>query len=56
VALLELLSREYPMSGPAEIARDPLYTVALAGNARYASLERKLEAAIAAYAPLRDAD
>jgi len=34
--------------GPATIARDPLYTVPLAGNARYKVLQAKLEAQMAA--------
>ena len=33
---------------PATIARDPLYTVPLAGNARYKALQAKLEAQMAA--------
>jgi hypothetical protein len=33
---------------PAVIARDPLYTVPLAGNARYKALQAKLEAQMAA--------
>jgi TolB-like protein/DNA-binding winged helix-turn-helix (wHTH) protein len=56
VALLEQLSTEYPMCGPAEITRDPLYAIPLAANARYQLLERKLEAQIAANRPLRDSD
>ncbi|HEU4780884.1 MAG TPA: winged helix-turn-helix domain-containing protein [Steroidobacteraceae bacterium] len=47
VTLLEQLSTQYPMFGPAEITRDPLYALPLAGNARYKVLERKLEAEIA---------
>lgn len=47
VALLELLSTEFPGFGPAEITREPLYSIPLANNARYKSLERKLEAEIA---------
>jgi tetratricopeptide (TPR) repeat protein len=56
VALLEQLSTQYPMLGPAEITRDPLYSVPLAGNARYQVLARKLEAEIAANQRLRDPD
>jgi TolB-like protein/DNA-binding winged helix-turn-helix (wHTH) protein len=56
VALLEQLSTEYPMSGPAEIVRDPLYAVPLAANPRYKELERRLEAEIAANQSLRDPD
>jgi TolB-like protein len=50
-ALLEQASTEIPMItelGPAAIARDPLYTVPLAGNARYKALQAKLEAQMAA--------
>jgi TolB-like protein/DNA-binding winged helix-turn-helix (wHTH) protein len=39
---------EFPYLAPAEIARDPLYTVPLAGNARYQALKAKLEAQMAA--------
>jgi tetratricopeptide (TPR) repeat protein len=56
VALLEQLSTEYPMIGPAEITRDPLYSKALAANARYRVLEAKLEAEIVRNQPLRDPD
>ena len=48
VELLEDLSRGYPGVGPAEITREPLYSVPLANNARYMALEKKLEAEIAA--------
>jgi TolB-like protein/DNA-binding winged helix-turn-helix (wHTH) protein/Tfp pilus assembly protein PilF len=54
--LLEQLSTEYPMIGPAEVTRDPLYAIPLAGNARYRVLERKLEAEIAANQQWRDPD
>jgi hypothetical protein len=50
-ALLEQLSTQIPMAldcGPATITRDPLYTVPLAGNARYKALQAKLEAQMAA--------
>jgi TolB-like protein/DNA-binding winged helix-turn-helix (wHTH) protein len=47
VVLLEEIATQYPMLGPAEITRDPLYSVPLAANARYQTLERKLEAEIA---------
>ncbi|HET9474920.1 MAG TPA: hypothetical protein VFO82_13565 [Steroidobacteraceae bacterium] len=56
VALLEQLSIAYPMFGPAEITRDPLYSIPLSGNTRYKVLERKLEAEIAANQRLRDPD
>ena len=56
VTLLETLSNQFPMIGPAEITRDPLYAIPLAGNARYKVLERKLEAEIAANQRLRDPD
>jgi TolB-like protein/DNA-binding winged helix-turn-helix (wHTH) protein len=48
VELLEDLSKGYPGIGPAEISREPLYSVPLAKNARYLALEKKLEAEIAA--------
>ncbi|MET0378767.1 MAG: winged helix-turn-helix domain-containing protein [Spongiibacteraceae bacterium] len=48
VELLEGLSKGYPGVGPAEITREPLYSVPLAKNARYMALEKKLEAEIAA--------
>jgi TolB-like protein len=50
-SLLEKLSVQTPMTlelAPATIARDPLYTVPLAGNARYQALRAKLEAQMAA--------
>jgi tetratricopeptide (TPR) repeat protein len=56
VDLLEQLSTQYPMIGPAEITRDPLYALPLAGNARYQALERKLEAEIVANQQWRDPD
>jgi TolB-like protein/DNA-binding winged helix-turn-helix (wHTH) protein len=47
-ALLEQLSVQIPMRlSPAELARDPLYTVPLGGNARYQALKAKLEAQMA---------
>lgn len=60
VSLLEQLSTQIPMVvqlgpytmvvqlGPATIARDPLYSVPLTGNARYQALRAKLEAQMAA--------
>ena len=48
VALLEEVATQYPALGPAEITRDPLYSIPLAANPRYRALERKLEAEIAA--------
>jgi hypothetical protein len=48
VALLEEIASDYPALGPAEITRDPLYSVPLAANARYQALEQRLEAEIAA--------
>ena len=56
VVILEQLSTQYPMAGPADITRDPLYAIPLAGNARYKKLERKLEAEITANQRLRDPD
>ena len=46
IALLEQMSSQYPMIGPAEITRDPLYSVPLAGNEKYRTLERSLESEI----------
>jgi hypothetical protein len=43
-ALLERLATVIGGLGPAEIARDPLYTVPLAGNARFQRLVHRLEA------------
>jgi TolB-like protein len=47
-ALLEQLSAATPGLGPASIARDPIYTEALANNARYKALKTRLEAQMAA--------
>lgn len=47
IALLEQMSSEYPMIGPAEIRLDPLYAIPLAGNARYRGLATRLDAEIA---------
>jgi hypothetical protein len=47
IALLEQMSSEYPMIGPAEITLDPLYAIPLAGNARYQELATRLDAKIA---------
>ncbi|HET9445862.1 MAG TPA: winged helix-turn-helix domain-containing protein [Steroidobacteraceae bacterium] len=46
VALLEILTSEAPGIGPAQVTRDPLFSVPLAGNARYLVLEARLEAEI----------
>jgi hypothetical protein len=54
VEILEQLSTEFPMAGPADITRDPLYALPLAGNARYQILERKLEAEILSNHRLRE--
>jgi TolB-like protein/DNA-binding winged helix-turn-helix (wHTH) protein len=56
LALLEQLSSEYPMIGPAEITRDPLYTIPLAGNTRYRVLESRLNAEIAQNQKWKDPD
>jgi tetratricopeptide (TPR) repeat protein len=56
VVMLEQLSTQYPMIGPAEIVRDPLYVLPLAGNSRYQVLERKLEAEITVNQQWRDPD
>jgi len=47
-ALLEELSTAMPGPAPADIARDPVFTVPLADNARYQALVKKLEAQMAA--------
>ncbi len=48
-ALLEQLSTQLPpVMTPAEMARDPLYGVPLAGNARFEALRARLEAQMAA--------
>jgi len=44
LGLLERLATRTPGVGPAEVARDPLYTIPLAGNPRFASLVARLEA------------
>jgi TolB-like protein/DNA-binding winged helix-turn-helix (wHTH) protein/Flp pilus assembly protein TadD len=56
IALLERLSTEYPMIGPAEITRDPLYTIPLAANSRYRELESRLIAEIAQNQKWKDPD
>jgi TolB-like protein/DNA-binding winged helix-turn-helix (wHTH) protein len=48
VELLELLTSESPGIGPAQVTRDPLFSVPLAGNARFVALKHRLEAEIAA--------
>ncbi|HEX6395952.1 MAG TPA: winged helix-turn-helix domain-containing protein [Steroidobacteraceae bacterium] len=48
IALLESLSTRYPGLGPAEIVREPLYTVPLQANPRFQVLATRLEAEIAA--------
>jgi TolB-like protein/DNA-binding winged helix-turn-helix (wHTH) protein len=52
VNLLEQLATTPPLLGPAEITRDPLYSIPLAKNARYQSLSKQLEAKLAANARL----
>jgi tetratricopeptide (TPR) repeat protein len=52
VALLEEIATKLPALGPAEITRDPLYSIPLATNARYRALEQKLEAEVATNKPL----
>jgi hypothetical protein len=42
--ILERLTTEAPRSGPAEVARDPIFTLALTDNARFAALVARLEA------------
>jgi len=53
--LLEQLSTEFPMLGPAEITRDPLYGIPLRDNTRYRALVQKLDAEIATNLKLLDA-
>jgi TolB-like protein len=48
VDLIESLVTSAPGLGPAQVTRDPLYSMALATNARYKALEKKLEAEITA--------
>jgi hypothetical protein len=48
VQLLENLAVVEGGLAPGQIARDPLYDVPLAGNARYQALKAKLEAQMAA--------
>jgi TolB-like protein/DNA-binding winged helix-turn-helix (wHTH) protein/tetratricopeptide (TPR) repeat protein len=52
VTLLESIAKQFPTLGPAEITRDPLYSIPLGANARYRALEQKLEAEIAGNQPL----
>jgi hypothetical protein len=54
VGLLEQLSTNFPMIGPAEVIRDPLYTTPLAANERFKMLERRLGAELAANQKLSD--
>lgn len=46
VALLERGTTELPRIGPAEVIRDPLYTMPLADHARFSELASRLEAEI----------
>ncbi len=48
VALLEQLTSDVPGIGPAQVTREPLFSVPLATNARYFGLKERLEAEIAA--------
>ena len=54
VDLLEQLSTDFPTIGPAEVLRDPLYTTPLAANARFKTLERRLNAELVANQKLSD--
>src|SRR6185503_13562598 len=54
VELLTPLATEFPGLGPADIAREPLFSTPLASNPRYAALARRLEAEIAANRKLFD--
>ena len=53
--LLEQLSTQFPMLGPAEITRDPLYGIPLRNSVQYQALVQKLDAEIAANIELLDA-
>jgi hypothetical protein len=55
VNLLEQLSTQFPMLGPAEITRDPFYGIPLRNSVRYQALVQKLDAEIAANVKLLDA-
>jgi TolB-like protein/DNA-binding winged helix-turn-helix (wHTH) protein len=48
VELLDQLTSDVPGIGPAQVTRDPLFSVPLANNARYLALKTRLEAEIAA--------
>ena len=48
IALLEDLAFNPPAHGPAEITRDPFFTIPLATSPRYRALAQRLEAEIAA--------
>jgi TolB-like protein/DNA-binding winged helix-turn-helix (wHTH) protein len=50
VELLDQLTSDAPGIGPAQVTRDPLFSVPLANNARYLALKDRLEAEIAANA------
>lgn len=52
VAVLEDLATKFTALGPAEIVRDPLFSVPLADNAAYQKLASKLEAEIAQNQPI----
>jgi len=55
LAALEKLATEYPGLGPAEIAREPLFTVPLARSSRFHALTVKLEEQIVVNGKLFDA-
>jgi len=48
IDLLEVLTTAVLGIGPAQVTRDPLYSMPLAKNARYKALEKKLGAEITA--------
>jgi tetratricopeptide (TPR) repeat protein len=56
VALLQQMSSEYPMMGPAEITHDPLYAIPLGDKPRYRELKGRLDAEIARNQRWRDPD
>jgi TolB-like protein/DNA-binding winged helix-turn-helix (wHTH) protein len=54
VGLLVRMSSNFPTIGPAEILRDPLYTIPLGRNPRFGSLARRLNVELAANQQFRD--
>jgi hypothetical protein len=50
--LLEDLASRFPALGPAEVVRDPLYSIPLADNPAFQELATTLEADVARYLPI----